>query len=733
MSKTTAVLGRGVVVVVAKDTPEAVIIAAKDTVKYLNKACEGMNARLKLENKLSEEDLAKNLIVVGYEDSKRTILGISPVKVDLANDDYSVRILRNPANFKSSVILLDGNLLGKQFACYYFCEKFLGVLFLRPDFEHIPAVKNIVIPEKAVIVERSRYKYRGIWAWSYNHVKEKMNWMEFIYWKENNDIFRLLKLADWVVKNRQNILFWYSETYFNGNRCYMPEEYQTYIEKRGLSRVEMISPGSAEGKRPDWKDSDYCADKKGNLIGTWNTHLCYNTDKFWEMVDEHIKKVRATNLAGVIVTWSEAGCGHPGHCDTPENRCAKCGHIPNATKHLKVVNYVKRKLLEKGIDVPVGHYRHWKMGENGDKQHAEAILNKAEKKFVTLVHTCGVDVMDIYSHWWKLTKQLNKKKADLKIWYCPETLVFCKADTPIVNLLNFDSRNYDFVKLQKEENTEFHVVNLPTLKFFTWQFAHYCMINQWNYKMTWQNYIGGIGKTLFGEKSGEALKKSLECLFEVELVKRSKKYGKDFQRKYSYMYGDIVFLELEKTFGVRTEQEFAKKTGSIKKDVAYYENLTMKSEAYLNLSAKECKANNEFLESDFLSCMRWTISLFKFRLAFLKSLCFYFEALKNPAKSKGKLEVALQNVRRAIDGLNLYNRLVPYCGSDLLENLDVLSLEKLEAKILNAIDDPGSIAATESLSSTLKDIFAADKQGNWIFENFITNSDKPLELQWWKT
>jgi len=68
MSKAIAILGREVAIIVAKDTPEAVIIPAKDTVKYLNKACKGMNARLKIENELSGEDLAKDLIVVGYKE-----------------------------------------------------------------------------------------------------------------------------------------------------------------------------------------------------------------------------------------------------------------------------------------------------------------------------------------------------------------------------------------------------------------------------------------------------------------------------------------------------------------------------------------------------------------------------------------------------------------------------------------------------------------------------------------
>jgi len=296
----------------------------------------------------------------------------------------------------------------------------------------------------------------------------------------------------------------------------------------------------------------------------------------------------------------------------------------------------------------------------------------------------------------------------------------CRADTPIVNLMNFDSREYDLRKLQreKEQLTEFHVVNLTTRKFFGWQMAYYCFINQWNYSISWRDYIGKLTTLLFGKRTGFFYRKSLEFLYKVEAVEKSEKYGIVFPKKYSYLYLDIVYLDFEKTFNIKNERSFVKNLKVIHKDLEYYYRLIKKSKKFLNNSMSCCENNKVFFYSDFVIPIDWTISFFTYRICLLKSFCNYLYS-KDSTNSMSFIIKAKSLVSEAIKNLNYYNSTMQYFGSDMGRNLLGSSLKKLERIFINIIQNKDyEFIKNKSLGDILQESFTGDDLAEKVFNKF---------------
>lgn len=682
-----------ITVLIGRSEDPAVVIAGRDLVHYLRRVLPTSTPTRFLEVGPDVTDLPSgDLIVVNpgamparLADRLFLLAGQTP---ELVTDGYAIRVRPRPEGAGKLVLLEGSGKLGIQYACYDFARRYLGVRYLRPDYEHVPSLRRLTLPVSIDLVENPRYKYRGLWAWAYTDRDTKSNWEEFIFWYRNaDDAFKLLRLADWVIKHRGNVLFWYNETYFR-KHMYMPEEYQRYVILRGLQRVEMVSPASAEGKDPE--DMKYiCRAKDGSQIGTWNTHLCIKQDRFWQVLDKQIDGVRPENLAGVVVTWSEASCGQPGHCDDFTQRCAACGDVPNADKHLQVIDYVRTKLAERGIQAPVGHYRHWKMGPDGDARHAHDLLERAGDDFLSFIHTCGVDVSDIYSEWWKTIRRKNESGGKLKVWYCPETQVMCQCDTPIVNLMNLDSREYDYRKLQDNPDTEFHIANLTTQKYLGWQMAHYTFACQWGPFRTWQDHFRAMTEEVFGRAASRDVLTALKSLYPVTALLRSQKFGVKWERKYWYLYANEVLLDLGQSFNIRTPAALTRKADVLRRDLLDYDRELDRVDRALARGRRSCRKEHAGLyEQDFEKPLRWTAAFFRSRVQLLLAV----SELARPTEANARKSLArtLLYVRQSLAALETYYFAVQECGSDFPKNIRPQSLAALEAILADQLTEPGA-------------------------------------------
>lgn len=404
-----------VIIVIPKNSLEAIQIAAKDLFRYLQNSTKRIDVRICSADKVRDEYMSSNLILIGNKECNELIRNIrkeshlaklpnlpgryyemTGYRVAELGNGFAITAIRNPKDSRRVIILLEGeDLLGIQYAIYDFAEHVIGVRYLNPYFDYIPKQDKLKI-EPINIVEIPDFPLRRIEIWNFNTGSESWdnkrgkpigrinrNYKKVendpALWHQNallGDITMMKKVVDWLIKNKQNVITWVHE-HFSHWPPVMPREYTEYEVMRGLKIFAYLSPGSnhiANGLR--LSHAEYfaentcrpfpkrCDDPKKELyemIPFEFHHFCYCTEAFWKQLETEIDwyerpENKNRSVVGYSLYYGEGTCAYPAFCmdDKKKQSCIRCGHIPNWQKRVDTIKKTKEMLEKRGRFAPVG-------------------------------------------------------------------------------------------------------------------------------------------------------------------------------------------------------------------------------------------------------------------------------------------------------------------------------------------------------------------------------------------
>ena len=220
---------------------DSIGIAVADLKKYITQVIPG--ATVVINPKPGAEKLTGHLILVDdttdpIAKKYRTDYGISALPY--AWNSFAISGKQRKDNPTYSIHFLQGSgAAGKQYACYEFIEKYLGVRFLHPEFEHVPVTPNFQPILVNTGIQKPNYEYRGLYPWNYNwNYRGLYTFCDIEYHFVNKDWGWYLKLCDWMVKNKQNAVFWFDDVWtWNNVSGQFPDSVSQYYAKRGVKKM----------------------------------------------------------------------------------------------------------------------------------------------------------------------------------------------------------------------------------------------------------------------------------------------------------------------------------------------------------------------------------------------------------------------------------------------------------------------------------------------------------------
>jgi hypothetical protein len=227
---------------------------------------------------------------------------------------------------------------------------------------------------------------------------------------------------------------------------------------------------------------------------------------------------------------------------------------------------------------------------------------------------------------------------------------------------NFDSREYDYRQFEHNPDTEFHVCNLTTQKYFRGQMAHYTFVNQCGPFVGWREHMHGMCRDAFGEATAKALVSAMAERYQVEALARSRKFGIVWERKYWWLYGMEILIDCESSYGIRTLRTFVRKAGTLRKDLLAYARSLDRARSFVAGAIGKSRGNDTFLRKDFAEPLLWTIDFLDWRVRLMLAFC----ELAGPARS---LRKALALVDESLAILDRYLFTVQECRKDFPSNV----------------------------------------------------------------
>lgn len=170
-------------IVVAKDTPPPIAIAAKDLQTYVKRMSGAVLP-------IVAKPTVSSKVRIRIAETGRTTPETMVISTGFEGD--------------TKVIRLSGGRVGTMYATYRFLE-LLGVRFFHPEQEYVPTRRDISVGSLR-ISETPTYEYRGIQQHTLHPIPATKFLMETT---SDKDLERSYRYVDWLARNRQNYLFWW--------------------------------------------------------------------------------------------------------------------------------------------------------------------------------------------------------------------------------------------------------------------------------------------------------------------------------------------------------------------------------------------------------------------------------------------------------------------------------------------------------------------------------------------
>ncbi|QBE61869.1 hypothetical protein EWM63_01705 [Pseudoduganella lutea] len=434
--------------------------------------------------------------------------GAYPARAAPAGSDAFSIVTHDRADEPGSPVyfLAGADLLGRQFCCYDFLERYAGVRFLHPDFEHVPPFRGPPQPI-ATAAAPPEFRYRGLYPWNYNYDRRGLSTFCDINARfEARDWAWFERLGDWLVKNRQNTLFWFDDV-FNDDAlsARFPQALRRYWRERGLRQVLGLGWGSNEGRPRGGKwEALTCVDAQGRSIeeADWRKTLCPRVPEY--------ARLAASNIAGVDFAAPEAigtliGYGENTWAAHQASRCSRHAGIAGDVLIERDLRQVRGQVEARGgARLPLGFVISTH-GANADSPFVSGrVIDFLPRNGLVSIHTYQQDSWNHFAPVYERIQARNaREKTAIRAVHIGEVAFLCNYDIPLFRPSILRRREVDLRSVPRDVAMA-HLATLNTTQYLYWLKSYQMMRWQWHKDdARWSEGIVALGMDLFGPVHGK--------------------------------------------------------------------------------------------------------------------------------------------------------------------------------------------------------------------------------------
>ncbi|NLG28746.1 MAG: hypothetical protein GX557_12600 [Chloroflexi bacterium] len=448
--------------------------------------------------------------------------------------------------------------LGLQYSVYGLAERLLGVRYLHPFHDLLPAqppawteTHEEAVPDMAVRIfyetshtaddlrattrKSSHYSDVGGWRWE--------------DWAGNST--RAGKLVDWAVKNRANVLF-FDDTLFiqiRRNKVFVAsDDLWHYLDLRGLKTFMYLGPSWGHKPEDGVTDEDICT-HDAPRVQWWQRHPCIGKPGFWRDQERWLDLIQphAQRLIGLATNWNEIPCcegayellpdgsahepsGDPAHpLHHPQGKlvvssgagCATCGHMTNAEKWALLLDRLNGPdgVARRGLP-PVGHMRtFWYVPLPDDALVAEVTVPHIPLHTLNPIYCLpNANHAERVEAWPRLVDAQNARDGgDRRVFLVRELDYGCHGDMPLTHATSLDNIDHDHAVFGKYACTATVCGGSYVMHSLGWLLVYYSMRKQWDTSGEWLERVDRELAGLLGAEAAEAFLAAAQAVKSVQM------------------------------------------------------------------------------------------------------------------------------------------------------------------------------------------------------------------------
>ncbi len=421
-------------------------------------------------------------------------------------DSFSISSHARPDAPGQLVYFLEAaDAMGEQFCCYDFLERYAGVRFLHPDFEHTP--KLSAQPGRIdTALAAPAFTYRGLYPWNYNYDRRGLDTFCDINARfEAGDWAWFARLGDWLIKNKQNTLFWFDDV-FGGEALSkrFPPTLKDYWRERGLLQVLGVGWPSNEGRPRGGKwEALTCVNAHGRSIekAAWRKAICPQVPEYYTLAEKNFEGIdfKASNAIGALIGYGEnTWAAHQ------TSECHRHATISGDTLMVRDLQYVTKKVAGLGApQLPLGFVISTHAATPDSPFIVGSVIKNLPANGIVSIHIYQQDTWKRFSGVLDQIRQRNAgENAQIKAVQIAEVAFLCNYDIPLFRPSILRRREAHFRSVPRED-TAGHLTTLNTTQYLYWLKSYQLMRWQWHQSSrSWGEEMAALGADLFGAANG---------------------------------------------------------------------------------------------------------------------------------------------------------------------------------------------------------------------------------------
>ncbi|PZO69129.1 MAG: hypothetical protein DI640_15500, partial [Sphingomonas taxi] len=349
--------------------------------------------------------------------------------------------------------------------------------------EHTPALPQEGPAPIDTGVLTPSFPYRGLYPWNYGYDQRGLtNFCDINARFVAGDWAWFARLGDWLVKNKQNTVFWFDDV-FDGTplSTRFPASLKRYWRERGLRRVLGMGWASNEG-RPrggEW-EALTCVDAAGKSIeeAAWRKAICPQTPQYRTLADRNIAAVEfdAPEAVGALIGYAEnTWAAHQA------SRCVRHADVPADVMMNRDLRHVAAGMAQRGAGgLPLGFVISTHSSAKDSPFSAGTIIDSLPKNGFVSLHIYQQDVWTKFSGVMSKIRQRNAREGSgVKAMPIAEVAFLCNYDIPLFRPSILRRREAHFRSLPRDDLFG-HLATLNTTQYLYWLKSYQLMRWQWS-------------------------------------------------------------------------------------------------------------------------------------------------------------------------------------------------------------------------------------------------------------
>ncbi len=418
---------------------------------------------------------------------------------------FSISTHRRTGATEAQIYFLEGwDVTGQQYCCYDFLERFAGIRFLHPDFEHVPTFSDRAPLIDTGLLEPG-FTNRGLYPWNYNYDERGLTTFcdinaRFIA----KDWSWFARLGAWLIKNKQNTLFWFDDV-FNDDplSARFPRSLRQHWEERGLKQVLGMGWASNEGRpRGGGWEQLTCLDANGRSIeeADWRKAVCPQVPQYLQLADRNTAGIdfKAPAALGALI-----GYGENSWAAHQKSACVRHSSRPADAIMGRDLQFIVEKMKKAGAqDLPLGFVISTHSVKPDSPFRSGNIINSLPANGIVSMHVYQQDAWTSFAD--VLSKMRARNQRDglhIKAVPIAEVAFLCNYDIPLFRPSILRRREAHMRSIPRVDVMA-HLVTLNTTQYLYWLKSYQLMRWQWSTPAaSWGEEMGILGEDLFGRSN----------------------------------------------------------------------------------------------------------------------------------------------------------------------------------------------------------------------------------------